>query len=96
MNYNEYVAYFKRLENLEKIKRTNGPSPPLPVDNKKNIATSSVGVAVGKKKSKMWCHYCDESNHNKQRPNSVKTVILRPKLIPERSPWPFFSKKSIR
>ena len=35
MTYEESVAYFKRLENLENIKRTNGPSPPLPVDNKK-------------------------------------------------------------
>jgi hypothetical protein len=30
------VAYFKRLKNLEKIRRTNGPNPlSLPVDNKK-------------------------------------------------------------
>jgi hypothetical protein len=29
------VFYFKRLENLEKIRRTNGPNPSsLPVDNK--------------------------------------------------------------
>jgi hypothetical protein len=34
MNYEESVAYFKRLENLEKIRRING-SAPLPVDNKK-------------------------------------------------------------
>jgi hypothetical protein len=32
MTYEEYVSYFKRLENLEKIKRTNGPNPSsLPV-----------------------------------------------------------------
>jgi hypothetical protein len=30
----EYVSYLKRLENLEKIRRTNGPNPSsLPVDN---------------------------------------------------------------
>jgi hypothetical protein len=35
MSYEEYVSYFKRLENLEKIRRTNGPNPSsLPVDNK--------------------------------------------------------------
>jgi hypothetical protein len=35
MNYEESVSYFKRLENLEKIRRTNGPNPSsLPVDNK--------------------------------------------------------------
>jgi hypothetical protein len=35
MTYEESVSYFKRLENLEKIKRTNGPNPSsLPVDNK--------------------------------------------------------------
>jgi hypothetical protein len=36
MSYEESVSDFKRLENLEKIKRTNGPNPSsLPVDNKK-------------------------------------------------------------
>jgi hypothetical protein len=36
MSYEESVSYFKRLENLEKIRRTNGPGPAtLPVDNKK-------------------------------------------------------------
>jgi hypothetical protein len=35
MNYEESVSYFKRLENLEKIRHTNGPNPSsLPVDNK--------------------------------------------------------------
>jgi hypothetical protein len=27
MSYEESVSYFKRLENLEKIRRTNGPNP---------------------------------------------------------------------
>jgi hypothetical protein len=35
MTYEESVFYFKRLENLEKIRRTNGPNTSsLPVDNK--------------------------------------------------------------
>jgi hypothetical protein len=35
MSYEESVSYFKRLENLEKIRDTNGPDPSsLPVDNK--------------------------------------------------------------
>jgi hypothetical protein len=35
MSHEESVSYFKCLENLEKIKRTNGPNPSsLPVDNK--------------------------------------------------------------
>jgi hypothetical protein len=35
MSYGKYVSYFKRLENLEKIRRTNGANPSsLPVDNK--------------------------------------------------------------
>jgi hypothetical protein len=35
MTYEESVSYFKRLENLEKIRRTNGLNPSsLPVDNK--------------------------------------------------------------
>jgi hypothetical protein len=43
ISYEESVSYFKSLENLEKIRRTNGPNPSsLPVDNKKPV-TSSVG-----------------------------------------------------
>jgi hypothetical protein len=35
MSYEESVSYFKHLENLEKIRRTNGLNPSsLPVDNK--------------------------------------------------------------
>jgi hypothetical protein len=35
MTYEESVSYFKCLENLEKIRRTNGPNPSsLPVHNK--------------------------------------------------------------
>jgi hypothetical protein len=38
MSHEEYVSYFKRLENLEKIRPTNGPNPSsLPVDNKKSV-----------------------------------------------------------
>jgi hypothetical protein len=45
MSYEESVSYFKRLENLEKIRCTNGPNPSsLPLDNKKQVyVTSSVG-----------------------------------------------------
>jgi hypothetical protein len=43
MSYEELLSYFKCLENLEKIRRINGPSPAtLPVDNEKSV-TSSVG-----------------------------------------------------
>jgi hypothetical protein len=43
MSYEESVSYFKGLENLEKIRRTNNPNlSSLPVDNKKSV-TSSVG-----------------------------------------------------
>jgi hypothetical protein len=43
MSYEESVSYFKCLENLEKIRRTNSLNPSsLPVDNKKSV-TSSVG-----------------------------------------------------
>jgi hypothetical protein len=35
MSNEESLSYFKRLENLEKIRHTNGPKPStLPVDNK--------------------------------------------------------------
>jgi hypothetical protein len=61
------VSYFKSLENLEKIRRTNGPNPSsLPVDNKKRV---SVTISLGKssknhKGSNIWCHYCNKNNHN--------------------------------
>jgi hypothetical protein len=43
MFHEESVTYFKNLENLEKIRCTNGPNhSSLPVDNKKSV-TSSVG-----------------------------------------------------
>jgi hypothetical protein len=43
MSYEESVSYFKSLENLEKIRRTNGLNPALlPIDYKKSVA-SNVG-----------------------------------------------------
>jgi hypothetical protein len=51
------------LENLEKIRRTNGPASAVAVENKKLI-TSSVGVGKNNKSSNMWCYYCDKANHN--------------------------------
>jgi hypothetical protein len=65
MSYEESVSYFKGLENLEKIRRTNDPNPSsLPVDNKKSV-TSSIGKSSKiHKGSNMWCHYCDKNNHN--------------------------------
>jgi hypothetical protein len=67
MTYEESVSYFKSLENLEKIRRINGPNPSsLPVDNKKRVSvTSSVGKSSKNHKgSNMWFHYCDKNNHN--------------------------------
>jgi hypothetical protein len=65
MSYEESVSYFKLLENLEKIRCTNGPKPSsLPVDNKKSV-TSSVGKSSKNHKgSNMWCHYFQKNNHN--------------------------------
>jgi hypothetical protein len=106
MSYEESVSYFKCLENLEKIRRTNGPNPSsLPVDNKKTVSvTSSVGKSSKNHKgSNMWCHYCDKNNHNtadcraiaKFKQQKTTRLTLKPKLDPERSLWPslFFSKK---
>jgi aspartate carbamoyltransferase regulatory subunit len=64
MTYEEVVSYFKRLENLEKIRCINGPNPSsLLVDNKKSVQ-SSVGKSKNHKGSNMWCHYCDKNNRN--------------------------------
>ena len=51
MSYEEYVSYFKRLENLETIQCTNGIAAILPVDNKKHSITS---VGKSKKPSNQW------------------------------------------
>jgi hypothetical protein len=67
MSYEESVSYFKHLENLEKIRCTNGPNPSsLPVDNKKSVSVTSNVRKPSKnhKGSNMWCHYCDKNNHN--------------------------------
>jgi hypothetical protein len=65
MSYEESISYFKRFENLKKIRRTNGPNLSLiPVDDKKSV-TSSVGKSSKNHKgSNMWCHNCDKNNHN--------------------------------
>jgi hypothetical protein len=67
MSYEESVYYFKRLENLEKIKHTNGTNlASLIVDNKKRVSViSSVGKSSKNHKgSNMWCHYFKKNNHN--------------------------------
>jgi hypothetical protein len=67
MTYEESVSYFKHLENLEKIRRTNGPNPSSqPVDTKKSVPVTSVVSKSSKNHegSNMWCHYCDKNNQN--------------------------------
>jgi hypothetical protein len=68
MSNEESVSYFNRLGKLEKIRRTDGPSPAtLPVDNEKRVSvTSSVGKPYSKspESSNMWCNYCGKNNRN--------------------------------
>jgi hypothetical protein len=96
LSYEECVSYFKHLENLEKIKHTNGPNPSsLPVDNKKIVTvTSSVGKSSKNHKgSNMWCHYCDKTTTTRliaeKLPNlnccKHTRLALKPKLDLERS-----------
>jgi hypothetical protein len=74
MSYNKSVAYFKRLENLEKIRRINGPAP-LPVDNKKPVVSSTVGVAVGKK----WLDFASKIKiKNKENQHVLIAIIVNP------------------
>jgi hypothetical protein len=105
MAYEESASYFKRLENLEKIRPTNDPNPSsLPVDDKKRVSvTSSVGKSSKNHKgSNMWCHFCDKNNHNmancraiakiKQQKNN-KACFEAKAGSPEGSLWPSFSGK---
>ena len=65
MDYESAISYFIRLENLDQIRRTNGPALTLAVDNSTSLTSSvSIGNARKKQKTKMWCHYCDKNNHN--------------------------------
>jgi hypothetical protein len=67
MSYEESVSYFKCLENLEKIRRTNAPNhASTPVNDKKTVSiTSNVDKSSkNSKSSNMWCQYCDKNNHN--------------------------------
>jgi hypothetical protein len=78
------------LENLEKIKKTNGMAT-LPVDNK-NTADSSVGRS---KVSSLWHHYCEKSNHNTAdcrafaKMKQQKKVSFETKSGPERESLAF-------
>jgi hypothetical protein len=65
MSYEEPVSYFKRLENLEKIRRTDSHNhSSLPIDNKKYFTSSVDKYSKNHKESNMWCHYYDKNNHN--------------------------------
>jgi hypothetical protein len=94
LSYDESVFYFKRLENLKKIKHNNSPNPTsLPLDNKKRVSvTSSVGKSSKyPKRSNMWCHYCYKNNHNTADCREIakfkqqKRLNLKPKFDLERS-----------
>jgi hypothetical protein len=64
MSNEESVSYFKRLENLENIRRANGPRPAsLTEDNKKSVISSVGKSSNNHKRYNMWCHYCDNNNH---------------------------------
>jgi hypothetical protein len=102
LSHKQSVSYFKRLENLEKIRRTNSLNlASLPINDKKRVSgTSSIGKSSKKPKvSRMWYHYCEKNNHNMVDCRAIakvkqqKRLALKPMLEPERNLWPSFSKK---
>jgi hypothetical protein len=56
MVYKESVVYFKRLENLEKINKTN-EMVPLPVDIKRTLCNSASRSKV----SSLWYDCCEKN-----------------------------------
>jgi hypothetical protein len=73
--YEESVSYFKRLENLEKIRCIYGPNPSSqPVDNKKSVTSSLGKSSKNHKVSNMWCHYFDKNNHNTADCRAIATL----------------------
>jgi hypothetical protein len=75
-SYEESVSDFKHLENLEKIRSTNGPNPSsLPVDNKKSVTDENNTFTCSKMDGKftktttgicLWpFHYLSSTSRNK-------------------------------
>jgi hypothetical protein len=96
ISYEESVSYFNCLENLEKIRRTNGPNPSsLPVYNKKPVNSTVGKSSKNHKASNMWCHYCDKNNHNTAdcRPikklKQQKKACFEAKAVPGKKSLPF-------
>jgi hypothetical protein len=92
--YAESVPYFKRLDSLEKIRRTNGlNTSSLPIDNKKYV-TSNVGKSPKNPKgSNMWCHYCDKNNHKTADYRAIAKFEKQKKVLFEANAGP--RKKSL-
>jgi hypothetical protein len=86
ISHEESVSYFTHVENLEKIRHTNGPCPvSLPIENKETVSfTSSVSKSSKNHKAfNMWCLYCDENNSRastkfKQQTNTLVKVKAGP------------------
>jgi hypothetical protein len=92
MTYEESVSYFKGLESLEKIGRTNGPNPTsVPVNNKKSVTNIVGKSSENYKGSNLWYHYRDKNNHNMADCRAIakfkhqKRLALKSKLDLERS-----------
>jgi hypothetical protein len=98
LSHEECVPYFNPLENLEKIRRTNGPGPAtLPVNMKSfplissagkssNNLKVSCGVTIVTRTTTTWLISMQLPNSN-----SRKRLALNPKMEPERSLWFSFS-----
>jgi hypothetical protein len=100
MSYEESASYFKRLENLEKIRPTNGPSPTsLSVDNKKGVSlpvvqaslliiirgpTCGVTIVTRTTTTRLIAEQFPNLNSRKRT-----MLALKPKMDPERSDFTF-------
>jgi hypothetical protein len=96
----ESVSYFKGLENLEKIKRTNGPNPSLlSVDNKKAVTSIVSRSSKNHKEYNMWCPYYGKNKHNTADCRSIakfeqqNRACFEAKSGLKRSLWSSFLKK---
>jgi hypothetical protein len=92
----------KCLENLEKIRWTNGLNPAsLSVDKKKSVTRSAGKSSKNHKGSNMWCHYCDKNNHNtadcraisKFKQHKKNKACFEARAGPGKKSLAFFSKK---
>jgi hypothetical protein len=76
MSYEESVSYFKRLENLEKNRRTNGLGPAILFfwcKDPNSVTDGKVKSSENTKPCSMRCQFCEKYNNNTAHCRTITT-----------------------